>query len=90
MRSGDVLNNGETDTGPRDVTCLCAAVEAVEDPRLVLFRNRGPGIVHGDVDGAVPLGADVDRGRRRRILQRVVEQLTKSESEQLAIRISKP
>src|ERR1700726_3022965 len=87
MRSGDLLNDGEADAGSRSVACLCAAVEAVENPRLVLFWNGRIRIVHRNLDGAIALCMNVDGGRWWGVFQSIVKQLTKGESEQLAIRI---
>src|SRR4029453_8936391 len=71
--------NGEPESHPAGLARPGGvhSVEALEDPLLVLRRDPRPGVTHldGDVPGRRVSDTDLDRALRRRVLDRVVQQV---------------
>jgi hypothetical protein len=66
---------------------LRASIKTLDQSILLAFWNGRTGIANDNIDGPVAARVDLDGRRRRRVLERVVEQLPKRQREQLAIRI---
>ena len=89
MRPRDLLDNGEAHPSSRNMAGLCAPIEALDHPRLFALWNGRTGIADHDLDGSIVPCVKLYGRSRRGVLQRIVEQLPKSQSEQLAIGVDR-
>src|SRR6185295_1097329 len=87
MSARDLLDDGESHSRTRNMASLRASIKALDHSILLAFWNGRTGIANDDIDSAVAVRVDLDGRRRRRVLERVVEQLSKRQREQFAIGI---
>ena len=82
-----VADEGEAEAAPADrvVERRAAAVEAVEDPPLLLGGNARPAVRHLDAGRAVAVPREPERRLSPAVLRRVVEEVRHRLSEKIRI-----
>jgi len=92
MQAGDLLDNGETETGPRDSASDPGfdPLETIEDSREVFPRNTDPFIAHGDNDViAVVARGNGDRPSRWGVLHGIADEVGDGLSESVVIAVDR-
>src|SRR5215207_11175004 len=92
MQAGDLLDNGETETGPGDSAGDSGfdPLETIEDSREVFPRNTDPFIAQGDDDViAVVARGNGDRPSRRGVLHGIADKVGDGLSQSVAIAVDR-
>ena len=92
MQASDLLDNGETETGPGDSAGDPGfdPLETIEDSREVFPRNTDPFIAHGDNDViAVVARGNGDRPSRWGVLHGIADEVGDGLSESVAIAVDR-